>query len=134
MKWIVIQSPHSIYINSCPECNACWAKFIYVKQFSVHFNGRLLYRSFTHHLIYLLFQATGGQLATLIQSLCTITVSLLIAFIFGWKLACVVAAFLPLIVISTIFQRRMAKDALKGNRKAVEGGGKVGIIVRAISS
>ena len=51
--------------------------------------------------------------------------ALLIAFIFGWKLASVVVAFLPLIMLSTMFQRRLAKDAMKGNRTAIEEGGKV---------
>ena len=51
--------------------------------------------------------------------------SLLIAFIFGWKLAFVVVSFLPLIVISGMVQGRIIRGANKGGKKAIEEGGKV---------
>ncbi len=61
----------------------------------------------------------------MIQATCSMGASLLIAFIFGWKLAFVVVSFLPLLVISGMIQGRIVRGANKGGKKAIEEGGKV---------
>lgn len=70
-------------------------------------------------------QAAGQQMGIVIQSVVNVMTALVIAFVFGWKLACVVVSFMPLLVLSGIAQGTLLQGFNKGDNKAVEEGGKV---------
>ena len=51
--------------------------------------------------------------------------ALVIAFVFGWKLAFVVMAFLPILIASGMLQTRIMTGFAKGDKERIEEGGKV---------
>jgi hypothetical protein len=55
----------------------------------------------------------------------TIVLAVVLAFIFGWKLALVVLGFVPFLLLMGIFQRRMVVGLSVANRDVIENGGKV---------
>lgn len=58
--------------------------------------------------------ATGSKIGQLLEGFSTITCALVIAFVFGWKLALVVVSFLPLMIAAGLMQGKvMAGAALK---------------------
>ena len=59
------------------------------------------------------------------QALSSIAAALAIAFSFGWKLAFVVTAFLPLIVMSGFMQARMMAGSAKRDKDSLEEASKV---------
>jgi len=69
----------------------------------------------------------GQQLGTFIQATMNVTAALTIAFVFGWKLACVVVAFLPMLVGAGIIQARQMSGAAKGDKQALEAGGQIAV-------
>lgn len=54
-------------------------------------------------MIIFLLKATGIRIATLVQSLFGLVAALVIAFIYGWKLAFVVLAGVPLMAVAGNF-------------------------------
>jgi len=69
--------------------------------------------------------ATGGQIGIIVQALSSIGAALAIAFTFGWKLAFVVTAFLPLIVMSGLMQARLMAGSAKRDKDSLEEASKV---------
>ena len=61
----------------------------------------------------------------MLQSMSTIVTALVIAFIFGWKLALVVLGFMPFLVVTGLLQGRMIKGLSESNIHALEEGGRV---------
>ena len=70
-------------------------------------------------------------MGVIIQSAMTIGASVLIAFIFGWKLTCVLMAFLPFLIASGLLQGRLYAGFSRGEKDYIEQGGKVGMAVGA---
>ena len=61
----------------------------------------------------------------MIQSVANMGVAVVIAFVYGWKLALVVCAFLPLLVVSGVVQGKLLSGFSKQNRGRLEEGAKV---------
>lgn len=72
------------------------------------------------------FQATGVRMATLIQSLVGMGAALVIAFYYGWQLALVVLAGVPLMGIAGALQLKTVMGTQKKDNKDLEAAGKVG--------
>ncbi|XP_045177444.2 ATP-dependent translocase ABCB1-like isoform X2 [Mercenaria mercenaria] len=68
--------------------------------------------------------ATGIRLATLVQSVFGLAAALTIAFIYGWKLAFVVLAGVPLMAIAGALQLRIVMGTQKKDNKELEAAGK----------
>uniref|UniRef100_H2YAP6 Uncharacterized protein n=1 Tax=Ciona savignyi TaxID=51511 RepID=H2YAP6_CIOSA len=70
-------------------------------------------------------QATGGQIGIIVSAIASIGSALIIAFYFGWKLAFVVVAFLPLIVMSGLIQARLMTGSARRDKDSLEEASKV---------
>ena len=68
------------------------------------------------------FQATGAQLGVIVSAISSVGSALIIAFYFGWKLAFVVVAFLPLIVLSGAIQARLMTGSARKDKESMEEG------------
>lgn len=68
--------------------------------------------------------ATGIRIATLVQSVFGLAAALTIAFIYGWKLALVVLAGVPLMAIAGALQLRIVMGSQKKDNKELEAAGK----------
>ncbi|CAK8671951.1 unnamed protein product [Clavelina lepadiformis] len=64
--------------------------------------------------------ATGAQIGIIVSAIASIGSALIIAFTFGWKLAFVVVAFLPLIVFSGLIQARLMTGSAKRDKDSLE--------------
>uniref|UniRef100_H2YAQ1 Uncharacterized protein n=1 Tax=Ciona savignyi TaxID=51511 RepID=H2YAQ1_CIOSA len=69
--------------------------------------------------------ATGGQIGIIVSAIASIGSALIIAFYFGWKLAFVVVAFLPLIVMSGLIQARLMTGSARRDKDSLEEASKV---------
>lgn len=79
------------------------------------------------------FQGSGQRIGLMVQAAANMVTSLVIAFVYGWKLAFVVLGFLPLLVISGIVQGSLMKGFSKSDHDALEEGGKV-LVLSDLSS
>lgn len=70
-------------------------------------------------------QATGTALAAVINTLSTLVLCLIVGFIYGWKLALVVAMFIPVLVLVGLAQTKMLAGHAQINQKSQEQAGKV---------
>ena len=77
------------------------------------------------YILVCVFQAAGSQASLLVQSFANMGTALVIAFIFGWKLAFVVLLFLPILMLSGLIQGRMTHGRSKQNVQALEEGAQV---------
>ncbi|ELU18040.1 hypothetical protein CAPTEDRAFT_197681 [Capitella teleta] len=69
--------------------------------------------------------AAGPSAGLLTQSVSGMGTGLVIAFVFGWKLALVVVCFLPIIMASGMIQGRMSEGNSKRNVQSLEDGAKL---------
>uniref|UniRef100_F6WW86 Uncharacterized protein n=1 Tax=Ciona intestinalis TaxID=7719 RepID=F6WW86_CIOIN len=69
--------------------------------------------------------ATGGQIGIIVSAIASIGSALIISFYFGWKLAFVVVAFLPLIVMSGLIQARLMTGSARRDKESLEEASKV---------
>ena len=67
-----------------------------------------------------LFKATGAQLGIIVSAISSLGSALIIAFYFGWKLACVVVVFLPMIVVSGLIQARLMTGSARKDKVSME--------------
>ena len=65
-------------------------------------------------------------MGVIVQSMVNMGTAIIIAFVFGPKLACVVIAFLPFLVFSGLAQGKLMQGFSKGDKTLSEEGGKVG--------
>ncbi|KAF7649430.1 hypothetical protein LDENG_00141550 [Lucifuga dentata] len=70
-------------------------------------------------------EATGSQIGMIVNSLTNIGVAAIIAFYFSWKLTLVIMCFLPLIVLSGVFQAKILTGFANEDKKAMEAAGQV---------
>ena len=70
-------------------------------------------------------QATGSKIAAVLEASATIVASLVIAFIYGWKLALVILAFLPVMVLAGKVQGRAVAGSAKSGKSHLQEVGKV---------
>ena len=64
--------------------------------------------------------ATGIRLGAVIQSVVAMVTALVIAFVYGWKLALVILACVPFIAISGAIQMRVFMGGAKKNKDAAD--------------
>ncbi|ELT87338.1 hypothetical protein CAPTEDRAFT_150102 [Capitella teleta] len=69
--------------------------------------------------------ASGVQAGSLTQSISGLTTALVIALVFGWKLALVVVCFLPIIMACGMVKGKLAKGTDKQNALLLEDGAKI---------
>ena len=70
-------------------------------------------------------QATGSKIAAVLEAMATIVAALAIAFIYGWKLALVILAFLPVMVLAGKVQGRVLAGSAKSGKSYIQEAGKV---------
>lgn len=70
-------------------------------------------------------QATGSRIATLLQALASIILGLTIGFVYSWKLALVLTAFGPFMMLAGFVQMRVMTGNSNTNKEALETAGKV---------
>ena len=73
-------------------------------------------------------QATGSQIGVIVNGLSAIITALAIAFSYGWKLAFVVAGFMPFIVLSGLMQARLMSGSARRDKDSLEDASRVCII------
>lgn len=64
--------------------------------------------------------ATGTRLGAVVQSVVSMVTALIIAFIYGWKLALVILACVPFIAISGAIQMQIFMGGAKANKDAAD--------------
>eukprot|EP00057_Strongylocentrotus_purpuratus_P008762 XP_011663236.1 PREDICTED: multidrug resistance protein 1 [Strongylocentrotus purpuratus] len=69
--------------------------------------------------------ATGVRLSTLFQTAVTLAAALVIGFVFGWKLALVVLACVPLLVVAGGLQLKLMQGTQKRDSELLEEAGKI---------
>ena len=75
-------------------------------------------------------QATGSKIGTVLQAAATIIAALVIAFIYGWKLALVILAFLPIMVLSGKVQGKVIAGSAQSEKSHIQEAGKVRKLLR----
>jgi ATP-binding cassette, subfamily B (MDR/TAP), member 1 len=70
-------------------------------------------------------QATGVRLGMMLQAAATITVGIVIAFIYSWKFALFVFGVMPFMLFGSVMQIRIAKGFSMKNKTELEEAGKV---------
>lgn len=70
-------------------------------------------------------QAAGSQIGMMVNSFTNITVAMIIAFFFSWKLSLVVVCFLPFLALSGAIQTRMLTGFASQDKQALETAGQV---------
>ena len=83
--------------------------------------------------VYCAPQATGINIAPLLEALITITSSLVLAFFYGWKLTLVILAFLPVMVLAGKVYVKAIGGSAKSEASSVLEAGKVRIGLRPCS-
>ena len=73
----------------------------------------------------LYFQATGVRFGTAFQSIASVGVGIIIGFIYSWKLALGILAFVPFIGVAGLLQMKLMQGYSADGREALEGAGKV---------
>lgn len=69
--------------------------------------------------------STGSKIGNTMEALTTILASLIIAFIFSWKLSFVVLGFLPLMIATGIIHNKILMGFAKGDKQALGKAGKL---------
>uniref|UniRef100_A0A8C8WWG4 Bile salt export pump n=1 Tax=Panthera leo TaxID=9689 RepID=A0A8C8WWG4_PANLE len=69
--------------------------------------------------------ATGSQIGMMVNSFTNITVAMIIAFIFSWKLSLVIVCFFPFLALSGAIQIRMLTGFATQDKQALEIAGQV---------
>jgi len=64
--------------------------------------------------------ATGSQIGLIVSAISSVGSAMVIAFYFGWKLAFVVVAFLPLIVLSGVVQAQLMTGSARRDKDSME--------------
>lgn len=70
-------------------------------------------------------QAAGSQIGMMVYSFINITVAMIIAFFFSWKLSLVIVCFLPFLALSGVVQTRMLTGFASQDKQALETAGQV---------
>ena len=86
---------------------------------------RMLRRGKHFTIIHFDQQATGAQIGIIMSAISSIGAALAIAFSFGWKLAFVVTAFLPFIVLSGLIQARLMSGSARRDKDSLEDAARV---------
>ncbi|KAK3105070.1 hypothetical protein FSP39_016614 [Pinctada imbricata] len=73
----------------------------------------------------MLKNATGIRIGTVLSSICSLIAALVIAFIYGWKLALVVLGGVPILMISSSLQVKVVMGKHKEDQAKMEDAGKV---------
>jgi len=74
------------------------------------------------------FQATGYRLGMMLQGVASISVGIIIGFAYSYKFALFILGVMPIILLSSVVQIRLAKGFSGKNNEALEGAGKVSTI------
>ena len=61
--------------------------------------------------------ATGAQLAQLVQNLSSLFAAIIIAFVFEWRITLIMLAFLPLLIIAGFVQGRAARNTISQDKR-----------------
>ncbi|ELK04675.1 Multidrug resistance protein 1 [Pteropus alecto] len=69
--------------------------------------------------------AAGSQIGMMVNSFTNITVAMIIAFFFSWKLSLVVVCFLPFLALSGAIQTRMLTGFASQDKQALETAGQI---------
>ncbi|XP_062966992.1 bile salt export pump isoform X1 [Cynocephalus volans] len=69
--------------------------------------------------------AAGSQIGMMVSSLTNITVAMIIAFYFSWKLSLVIVCFSPLLALSGAIQTRMLTGFASQDKQAMETAGQI---------
>ncbi|XP_066134784.1 bile salt export pump isoform X4 [Saccopteryx bilineata] len=69
--------------------------------------------------------AAGSQIGMMVNSLTNITVAMIIAFLFSWKLSLVIMCFLPFLALSGAVQTRMLTGFATQDKQALEIAGQI---------
>ncbi|XP_069877571.1 bile salt export pump isoform X2 [Dipodomys merriami] len=70
-------------------------------------------------------QAAGSQIGMLVSSFTNITVAMIIAFLFSWKLSLVIVCFFPFLTLSGALQTRMLTNFASQDKQALEKAGQI---------
>lgn len=71
----------------------------------------------------------GTRISFMISSVISMIVGIVVAFIFGWKLALVITAMTPLLVLSAYLDLRLQMDSHKRDTALLEEAGKVSLLL-----
>ena len=74
--------------------------------------------------------ATGTRLGAVVQSAVSMVTALVIAFVYGWKLALVILACVPFIIASGAIQMKIFMGGAKKNKDAADKAAEVYNITR----
>ena len=74
--------------------------------------------------------ATGARVGSTIMNLASLTTGIIIAFVYSWKLALCVLAFMPMIAIAGVLQMKILQGTANSGKSALEQAGKVSGYVR----
>jgi ATP-binding cassette subfamily B (MDR/TAP) protein 1 len=69
--------------------------------------------------------ATGFRMGMMLQAVGSLSVGIIIGFIFSWKFALFILGTMPFIMVSAVVQMQLAKGFAGKNNEALEGAGKV---------
>nr|KAF6493312.1 ATP binding cassette subfamily B member 11 [Rousettus aegyptiacus] len=69
--------------------------------------------------------AAGSQIGMMVYSFINITVAMIIAFFFSWKLSLVIVCFLPFLALSGVVQTRMLTGFASQDKQALETAGQI---------
>ncbi|KAK7473472.1 hypothetical protein BaRGS_00035301, partial [Batillaria attramentaria] len=69
--------------------------------------------------------ATGSKIGSLLEAVSTMVASLVVAFVFGWKLALVILAFFPVIVIAGTVQGKVIAGSAQSEKSQLQEAGKI---------
>lgn len=71
------------------------------------------------------FQAAGTRVGTVISAVVTLGASIIIAFIFGWKLALALLAVVPILLIAGALQMKVLKGHQRRDAELMSNAGSV---------
>ena len=75
--------------------------------------------------LFLVPQATGSRLSTLIETLTALILALVIAFVYSWVMTLFMVAVIPFIIAGGVFQTAVLNKNIARNKKALENAGMV---------
>ncbi|XP_067650050.1 ATP-dependent translocase ABCB1-like [Haliotis asinina] len=70
-------------------------------------------------------QSTVAQIGSILEAFGTVGAALVIAFIYGWKLALTILCFMPVMIGAGVIQGRIFKGFSKADKESVEQAGKI---------
>ncbi|CAH1796934.1 unnamed protein product [Owenia fusiformis] len=71
--------------------------------------------------------ATGSRLGLILMNAANIGAGIIIAFVFGWRLALVMMGFVPVLAIAGVMEVRVLSGVAGGDKKALENAGKIAL-------